>query len=123
MITSNENPTPDDRQSLEAVYFGFNQYALEGKNRDILQRHAEWIKQRPNARVQIEGHCDQRGSVEYNLALGERRALTVKKYLEKLGVPSSQLSTISYGHQRPSDPRMTSEAYSKNRRAEFKVSK
>ncbi len=121
LITANENPTADNRQSLEPVYFGFNQYTLEGKNRDILQRHAEWIKQRPNARVQIEGHCDQRGSIDYNLALGERRAIAVKKYLEKLGVSSSQLSTISYGHQRPADPGMTPEAHNKNRRAEFKV--
>jgi len=121
LITANENPTADNRQSLEPVYFGFNQYTLEGKNRDILQRHAEWIKQRPNSRVQIEGHCDQRGSIDYNLALGERRAIAVKKYLEKLGVSSSQLSTISYGHQRPADPGMTPEAHNKNRRAEFKI--
>lgn len=123
VISSTEVPVPDNRESLEPIYFGFNQYSLSPETKQQLQKHAEWIRRHSDAKVQIEGHCDQRGSVEYNLALGERRAIAVRQYLLKLGIPAERVSVISYGHQRPSDPRMTDEAYTKNRRAEFKVSR
>lgn len=123
VISSTEVPVPDNREALDPIYFGFNQYALSPETKQQLQKHADWIRRNTDAKVQIEGHCDQRGSVEYNLALGERRAIAVRQYLIKLGIPSDRVSVISYGHQRPADPRMTTEAYNKNRRAEFKVSR
>lgn len=118
-----ERPMPDTRQKLATIYFGFNQYTITARAGEILKQHANWLKRNPNAYIEVSGHCDQRGSVEYNLSLGERRALGVKRYLVDLGIPSSRISIISYGHQRLSDPRNTSEAYAKNRRAEFRITK
>ncbi len=118
---SKDQPIEDHRQSLQTIYFGFNQYTLSEEAKRILQHHAEWLKRHPNVKIEISGHCDQRGSVEYNLALGERRALSAKKYLVALGISPSRIKIISYGHQRPADPRHTEEAYAKNRRAEFKI--
>jgi peptidoglycan-associated lipoprotein len=123
VITSDETPVDDKRESLQVLYFGFNQYKIEGDAKDVAQKNADWLKKHKNTRVQIEGHCDQRGSIEYNLALGERRAIAVKTYLEKLGVEANRITIISYGHQRPADPNLNEEAYTKNRRAEFKVSR
>jgi peptidoglycan-associated lipoprotein len=77
----------------------------------------------PNAKIRIEGHCDERGTNEYNMALGERRANSAKKYLIKLGVKESQLSTISYGEEKPLDPGHNEEAWAMNRRAHFAIVK
>jgi peptidoglycan-associated lipoprotein len=78
------------------------------------------LESRPQARVLIEGHCDERGTVEYNLALGEKRAQAVKEYLVTYGVEGERLDTVSYGEERPLDPRSTEEAWAKNRRAHMK---
>jgi len=121
-ITS-ENPTTDNREKLDTIYFAFNQNSLTEKAKRILQKHAEWLRKNKNVKVEIAGHCDQRGSVEYNLALGERRAITARNFLVNLGIAKSRLLIISYGHQRPADHRNTLEAYAKNRRAEFRVTK
>ncbi|MEM1007625.1 MAG: peptidoglycan-associated lipoprotein Pal [Myxococcota bacterium] len=122
VIESPEKPVIDQRPSLTPVYFEFNKHQIKADSKMDLQKHAEWMKKsKAPIRIQIEGHCDQRGSVEYNLALGEKRALSVKKYLQKLGVDVNRVSIISYGHQRPADPGQSESAYSKNRRAEFKV--
>lgn len=121
VVPAQERPTTDTRRSLDTIYFGFNEYTITGEARRILQRHAEWLKQNENIRIEVAGHCDQRGSVEYNLSLGERRALAVKKFLVDLGIAANRISIISYGHQRPADPNQTPEAYAKNRRAEFRV--
>ena len=82
---------------------------------------AEWMRENPNATVTIEGHCDERGTNEYNLALGDRRAESAKAFLTDLGIDSSRLTTISYGEERPVDPRSDEEAWAKNRRAHFVV--
>lgn len=107
--------------SLESIHFDFDKYNIRPPDREILARHAEWLKKNKNARITIEGHCDERGTVEYNLALGERRANAAKKYLVSLGVEAERIKTISYGKERPIDSRHNEEAWAKNRRAEFVI--
>ncbi len=104
---------------LGKVYFDFDRYDVKPKYRGVLVKNAEIIKDHPSAKVVVEGHCDERGTAEYNLALGERRALSVKKYLFSLGVGESSLYTISYGEEKPADPRHNKEAWAKNRRVQF----
>lgn len=104
---------------LDSVYFDFDSFALTSASRSSLQQIADTLKSSAGARVQIEGHCDERGSNEYNLALGEKRARAVEEYLISQGVDASRLSTISYGEERPAAPGSDEESWSKNRRAEF----
>jgi peptidoglycan-associated lipoprotein len=106
---------------LQDIHFGFDRYDLTARSREILARNAEFILQFPEAKIQVEGHCDERGTSEYNLALGERRGLSTKRYLLSLGVPTHRLSTISYGEELPIDPRHNEEAWGKNRRAHFVI--
>ena len=109
--------------ALEDVYFDFNQYNLKPEVQKKLQKTSEWLNRYPTVRVLIEGHCDERGTQEYNLALGERRATSVQKYLQSLGIDSQRMETISYGEERPVDPRHNEEAWAKNRRAHFTIIK
>lgn len=104
---------------LRPVYFDFDSYELNYDALATLRENAEKIKQVPGAVIQIEGHCDERGTQEYNLALGERRALAVREYLMNLGVSRDRLITISYGEEDPADPGHTEQAWAKNRRCEF----
>jgi peptidoglycan-associated lipoprotein len=106
---------------LQRIQFDFDQYVLTDAAMATLAQNAELLKAAPSVRVQIEGHCDERGSDEYNLALGEKRALTTKNYLASLGVDPSRLSIISYGEEVPLDPTHDEAAWAKNRRAEFKA--
>ncbi|MGH6888208.1 MAG: peptidoglycan-associated lipoprotein Pal [Rhizomicrobium sp.] len=85
----------------DTVHFAYDKYEIQDQDRDLLQRQAAWLQKYPQVRVTIEGHCDPRGTREYNLALGARRASAVKEYLVSLGVPSSRVDTISYGKERP----------------------
>ncbi|TLN07067.1 peptidoglycan-associated lipoprotein Pal, partial [bacterium] len=87
---------------------------------DILKKNRDYITANPAVKVLIEGYCDERGTIEYNLALGERRANAVRRFLEDLRVDPKRMDTISYGEERPVDPASTEEAWAKNRRAEFK---
>lgn len=103
---------------LGTVYFAYDSFNLSGSSKTALAKHAAWLKSHPQ-NVQIEGHCDERGTTEYNLALGERRAGAVKDYLVSLGVSAGQLSTISYGEERPAVTGSDEAAWSKNRRSEF----
>lgn len=106
--------------SLETVYFDFDKSDLRQDARDVLSKNAETIlKALAGAKIQIEGHCDERGSAEYNLALGERRAKSVQNYLTTLGVKADSLSTISYGKEKPAVQGHDEAAWAKNRRAEF----
>lgn len=107
----------------QPVYFGFDEYTLDSAGQDRAKAVADYMKANPSAVVQIEGHCDERGSIEYNLALGERRAQAVKNYLTTLGVDGSRLPTISYGEEKPVADGHDEDAWTKNRRAEFVVSK
>jgi peptidoglycan-associated lipoprotein len=104
---------------LVDIHFDFDKYAIRAQDREVLSKDAAWIKKNnPNA-VTIEGNCDERGTAEYNLALGERRALETKKYLVTLGIEEKILKTISYGNERPLDPGHNEGAWAQNRRAHF----
>lgn len=105
---------------LETVYFDFDKSDLRQDARDVLSKNAEIIlKSMAGAKIKIEGHCDERGSAEYNLALGEHRAKSAQKYLTTLGVKAESLSVISYGKEKPAVNGSDEAAWSKNRRAEF----
>ncbi len=106
---------------LQDIHFAFDRYDLSSRSREILARNAEFLLKFPEAKIQIEGHCDERGTNEYNLALGMRRATASRNYLLSLGVPPDRLSTISYGEELPIDPRHNEDAWSKNRRAHFVI--
>jgi peptidoglycan-associated lipoprotein len=113
---------PGSQQDLEAsagdrVFFAFDRSDITPEAQETLARQAEWLRRYPNVTVTIEGHCDERGTREYNLALGERRAQAVKNVLVALGIPASRISTISYGKERPAVVGSTEEAYAQNRRA------
>lgn len=101
----------------DRVYFAYDSYSLTSQARATLAKQAAWLSSWPRVRVLIAGNCDERGTREYNLALGARRASAVKDYLVGLGVDPSRITTISYGKERPIDPRSTSEAWSINRNA------
>lgn len=105
--------------ALPTIYFEYDSFSLNSASREALGMAAQWLKANAAQKVQIEGHCDERGTTEYNLALGERRASTVRDFLVGQGVSSSQVSTISYGEERPLVSGSDESAWSKNRRAEF----
>lgn len=107
-----------DLSTFEIVHFNFDKYDIRPEYRDGLTKEAEILKS-GGARIVIEGHCDERGSVEYNIALGDRRANAVKRYLVSLGVDEKQLGAISYGEERPVDPGHNRKAWNSNRRAQF----
>ncbi|MDX9730934.1 MAG: peptidoglycan-associated lipoprotein Pal [Bdellovibrionales bacterium] len=104
---------------LETVYFAYDRAALTETAKRALRGNAQWINANPRVTIQIEGHTDARGSTEYNLSLGERRAKSVRQYLEELGVESRRLTIISYGEEKPLAHGDTEASYSKNRRANF----
>lgn len=104
---------------LNSIHFDYDSATLSTEARRQLAENADWIKTNASTTVQIEGHCDSRGSVEYNLALGERRAKSVKNYMTSLGVASNRMTIISYGEEKPLDSADSEEAYAKNRRANF----
>ena len=105
----------------DRVFFDFDRSFVRADGMETLKRQAEWLNQFPQIAVTINGHCDKRGTVEYNLALGERRANAARDYLVKLGVPKSRLSVISYGEERPAESGQDESAWSRNRRAVFVV--
>ena len=104
----------------DRVFFGYDRYDLTAEARATLENQAQWMKQNGSS-VTIEGHADERGTREYNLALGERRASSVKNYLMALGVSSSQINVVSYGKERPAVPGSNSSAWSQNRRSVSKI--
>lgn len=103
------------------IHFDFDKYALKLEARAILDGLGAWLLNNGNFHVIIEGHCDERGTVEYNLALGERRANAARNYLVNLGVEEKRLTTVTYGEERPLDPRSNEEAWARNRRGQFNV--
>jgi peptidoglycan-associated lipoprotein len=105
----------------EAIYFDFDKSELKSSARAILAKKAEWLRKNPQFSLSIEGHCDERGTIEYNLALGERRANAAWKFLNALGVSGSRMTTISYGEESPADPAHNAAAWARNRRDEFKL--
>ena len=114
--------TPGTQQDLvvnvgDRVFFGYDESEVSGEGKATLDRQVAWLKQYPNVSVTIEGHADERGTREYNLALGERRAASVKSYLLSQGVEASRLNTISYGKERPAVTDASPSGWSQNRRA------
>ncbi|TPG20476.1 peptidoglycan-associated lipoprotein Pal [Sphingomonas koreensis] len=109
----------DFRQSVssDTVHFGTDQYDIDPEARAILDTQAQWLAKYPNARITIEGHCDERGTREYNLALGDRRANAAKNYLAERGVSADRISTISYGKERPVAMGSDEGSWAQNRRA------
>ena len=105
--------------NLEMVYFAYDKSIITTAFGEALQRNYEWIAENPDVQIQLEGHCDERGTNEYNLALGERRAKAVFDYLMNLGASPSQFSLVSFGEERPADPGSNEVAWRKNRRVEF----
>lgn len=101
----------------DRVFFGFDQYALNDSSRAILDKQAAWLNANPSVVVTIQGHCDERGTREYNLALGERRANSAKDYLVQLGINPSRIKTISYGKERPVALGSNESAWTQNRRS------
>ncbi len=106
---------------LKDIHFDFDKYDIRREDEEILRENAALLKKNPKMKIQIEGHCDERGTVEYNLALGERRANHTKKNLISLGITSDRISTISYGKERPLDRGHNEPAWAANRRAHIVV--
>ncbi len=116
-----EAPLEAVQAQLKEVYFGYDTYVLTPEAQAALQYNAELLRRAPQAKVVAEGHCDERGTDEYNLALGERRARSVVDYLVTLGVEPHRLSTVSYGEELPVDPGHNEAAWAKNRRVYLRV--
>ena len=107
------------KAQLETIYFNYDQWSIREDQKNVLMKNAEWLKANPQMRVRLEGNCDQRGTAEYNLALGQKRADAVKSFLEGLGISRNRLETISYGFERPADRQQNEVAFAKNRRVDF----
>lgn len=116
-------PTHEAMAGMQRIHFDFDQFTLSAEARATLGENAKYLNAMSNVQVVIEGHCDARGSDEYNLALGESRALAAKNYLVSLGVSDKRLSVISYGEEKPLVDASNEEAWAQNRRAEFKAVK
>jgi peptidoglycan-associated lipoprotein len=110
---------PEVRVTLTDAFYEFDEATLNAAAKSALENNAKWMNANEGQGVVIEGHCDERGSVEYNLALGERRAKAAKDYLVSYGITASRMTTISYGKERPFDPGHSESAWSQNRRAHF----
>jgi peptidoglycan-associated lipoprotein len=108
-------------QQLDDVFFGYNSYELSQEAISLMLENAAYIMATPGFRLMIEGHCDERGTIDYNLALGEHRALAAYNYLVNYGIPTSRLEYVSYGKERPFDPAHTEDAWALNRRAHFRA--
>ena len=108
-----------DRFVNQNVHFEFDSAELSPMAKMLIREKADWLKENPGVSVTIEGHCDERGTTVYNLALGERRAMAVMNYLVDLGISPDRLNKVSYGEEKPLDPAKTEEAYRINRRAQF----
>ena len=129
-VVATSQPTPKPAESTElrdfqaligrtVLHFDFDEAVLKPDDQNQLQKVAEGMRTAATAKVRIEGNCDERGTEEYNMALGYRRAAVAKKYLSDLGIDDKRLETISYGFNKPADPRHTEDAWAANRRDEF----
>ena len=121
VVDTVQGPAPGTQQDLvvnvgDRVFFGYDRYDLTAEARATIEKQAMWLKKYPNLNISIEGHCDERGTREYNLALGEKRAMTVKNYMVALGIESGRIQTISYGKERPAVAGSDETAWAQNRR-------
>ena len=117
------SPSEASRFESEKIFFDFDRYDLKPEAREILMRKAAWLQAHPRLSLRIEGHCDEQGSSEYNLALGQRRAEAAKAYLASLGISPDRLIAVSYGEMQPAAPGHDEDAWAQNRRDEFKLVK
>ena len=117
------NNTFHETSDLKDIHFNFDKYDLDSNSKQVLQQNAEYLKKNPGMKIEIQGHCDERGTNNYNIALGERRAHSTKKFLESLGIDASRLNTISYGEEKPFCFDSNENCWFQNRRAHFMVSK
>jgi peptidoglycan-associated lipoprotein len=115
-------PAAEDKVVLKPIYFEYNKSNIRPEYQPVLEGISKWMGKKSAVQLLVEGHCDERGTDEYNLALGERRALAVRRYLVALGVSADRVHTISYGEEKPAVSGSDEAAWSKNRRVEFKVS-
>jgi peptidoglycan-associated lipoprotein len=106
----------------EGIYFDFDKSEIKSEAKAVLEKKAAWLRANPSYKVKIEGNCDERGTVDYNLALGDRRAKAAQKYLNALGISMDRMSTISYGKEKPICTEHNEKCWSKNRRDDFKLS-
>jgi peptidoglycan-associated lipoprotein len=121
-----QGPAPGTQADLvvnvgDRIFFGYDRYDVSGEAQQTLDKQAAWLNQYPNLAITVEGHADERGTREYNLALGERRANAVKNYLTASGVAASRINTISYGKERPAIPGSDEQSWAQNRRGVTKV--
>lgn len=122
-VTTPAGPMPGSQEDFVAsvtsdtIHFDTDRYNVDVQSQAILQSQAQWLARYPDKKITLEGHCDERGTRDYNIALGERRANAAKNYLASLGVDPSRIQVISYGKERPAEMGSTEEAYAKNRRA------
>ncbi|MBC7386689.1 MAG: OmpA family protein [Cryobacterium sp.] len=125
-MTGGDDNTMGDSDSgkamgLQTIHFKYDSFDIDSEGKQALNTNAEILKSNSTAKVQIEGHCDQRGGIQYNIALGEKRANRVRDALKKLGISADRIATISYGKERLLDTAMDESAFAKNRRANFAI--
>ncbi|MEA5001440.1 MAG: peptidoglycan-associated lipoprotein Pal [Endomicrobiaceae bacterium] len=111
----------DSKSALSTIYFTLDSSNVSAEALDTLKANSNFLKNNPKVNIVIEGHCDERGTTEYNLALGQRRAVKVKEYYVQLGIAPNRIATVSYGEEMPADKRNNEAGWAKNRRAETKV--
>jgi peptidoglycan-associated lipoprotein len=116
-----EEVSSEHKMIFENIYFDFDKYNIREDAAQILKKIGDFLLKNPDVKILIEGHCDERGTREYNLVLGEQRALSARKFLVMMGVSPKRLYTVSYGEDMPADPGHNEEAWAKNRRCEFKI--
>ncbi len=114
-------PPPAAPKQLDSIYFDFDKYTIKAEAREALKKNADWLQANKDAKVSIEGNCDERGTNEYNMALGQRRADAAAKYLMDLGVAKDRISTVSYGEEKPLCKEQTEDCWAKNRRDDFVI--
>jgi peptidoglycan-associated lipoprotein len=120
-LQEGKSPVTPASSPLKDIFYDFDRYDLSADARTTLRANADWLKANPNARVEIEGHCDDRGTNEYNLALGAKRAQSAREYLTTLGIAAGRLSTISYGEEIPVCKEQSESCWRQNRRARFVI--
>ena len=106
---------------LQTIHFGYDAYTLDSEAKGTLKSNSQILKDKGSIKIQVEGHCDQRGGIQYNIALGEKRANSVKKFIQEQGVTAERITVISFGKEKPVDAGTTDDAYAKNRRANFVI--
>jgi peptidoglycan-associated lipoprotein len=119
-VTGNELTDPNSPLSKRSVYFDFDSNAVKDEYRNMIQAHARYLNDHRDRNIKIEGNCDERGSREYNLALGQRRAESVKKVMTVLGVQDGRIETVSFGEEKPKNPGHDEAAWAENRRADIR---